>query len=157
MASYYPRLFASDECRDLLEAFVGERDLAQYPWTSRNVERVIRAGAVRSGHPERLREYTQLLAPSSPRMSQGPFDHPETFGRQGMPFVLVGHPYSLGRDDLEVLRAIKSAGLFLIVSTWAGWYGHDSLHVRAWVPRTLPDPTDDQKKETDDIMLAVAA
>ena len=58
----------------------------------------------------------------------GPFDHGRIFGRDGVPTILVGHPYQLTIADQVLIRAIRSMGFFVGVNG-RSFYGFGTLQV----------------------------
>jgi hypothetical protein len=68
------------------------------------------------------------------------FDHPEVWGRNGWPFFLVGHAYSIHGDDLDTLAALHLAGLNVTISS-DSWYSTATVLVSAYHPSVLRWPS----------------
>lgn len=142
----------------LRERFAREHRLREHRWSPRNVARVIRGGS----DAEAVKAFVESIQASCWRAggwehqlamdvlsgSYSAFDHPECWGRDRTPLVLVGHPYDLGRDRVLQLRTLAALGLDLVVMPASGWYGFGTYHVRVSVPGSLPPPTDAERFTT---------
>jgi hypothetical protein len=56
-------------------------------------------------------------------------DHPELWGRDGLPLVMIGHPYGIDHDgNLRLFDLLAEIGLEVRINS-RSWYGFGTCHV----------------------------
>jgi hypothetical protein len=108
--------------------FARDFGVKEVKWTDRNEARFVRSTGER---PERAAELRDILHELG-AWGGGVFDHCTMWGRKGQPCVCIGHPYSVGREDWELLRALPVwfPSLRCAVDDRPSFYGHGTHHVR---------------------------
>ena len=110
-------------------------------WGGWNLARLLRSTGERPARVAELRAALGALGLGDWRWPEqrGVFDHAEAWGRQGRPWCLVGHPYSLDDREREELARLAREFPTLCVSVddRASHYGFGSHHVRIEVPSPL--------------------
>jgi hypothetical protein len=116
------------------DVFAYEHQVGEIKWSGHNLSRLLRQTGER---PERVAEmrsilgrlgigdYTQWLC------TGGVFDHGEMWGRSGKPWMIVGHPYGINEERMELLAALgRFGGLRVNVDDQTSYYGYGTNHVR---------------------------
>jgi hypothetical protein len=138
------RHFSADPAPDpaeLRSAFAAESGVRPCKWSGHNVSRLLRATGER---PARVDEMWAILGGLGMGNSIGDcrrwpapwgvFDHGEMWAREGLPCLIVGHPYQVscypgdGRALLAELSRFTS--LRVAVDDRPSYYGHGTHHVR---------------------------
>src|SRR4051794_19198148 len=88
------------------DAFAYQHRVGKIKWSGHNLGRLLRLTGER---PERIAEMRSILG----RLGMGPyhrwpccdgvFDHGEMWGRFGTPWMVVGHPYGINGERMELL------------------------------------------------------
>jgi hypothetical protein len=65
-----------------------------------------------------------------------PFDHVELWDRDGIPLVLVGHPYGIRDDGRVTMAGLRALGMTVEINSET-WYGFDTDHVEVYHEETL--------------------
>ena len=107
-------------------------------WSAHNLARLLRSTGERPDRVAELRAVLGRLGLGDWRWPEqrGVFDHGELWGRQGRPWAIVGHPYSLDAREREALARLarEFPGLAVAIDDRPSHYGHGSNHVRIEVP-----------------------
>ena len=94
-----------------------KQQLREYSPTYRNTLRVLQIGGAT---PKEAKPVADRIGRFGPTM--GAFDHGEIWGLDGKPTRIVGNPYNLDHDDLDLIEAIRGLGLSVRIS------GHSDYH-----------------------------
>lgn len=103
-------------------AFLRRHGVSEFYNGRHNLGRILRSGGAEASRVSRVLNLIGEHALS------GPFDHGRVFGRDGVPLLIVGHPYSLEREDMRLLKSLQSLGLGVYLGN-RSFYGFDTLQV----------------------------
>lgn len=120
--------------------FADALGVRQYKWSRHNLMKMLRATGET---PERVAEMAAILGDlgmGDLGMGQayyrwispdGVWDHGAMWGRDGMPRVVVGHPYRVGdRERARLDELARFTTLEVAVDDRPSYYGHGTHHVR---------------------------
>lgn len=119
------------------EAFAHQHQAREIKWSGHNLGRLLRLTGER---PERVAEMWAILGAlgmgelSCHRhwpCTGGVFDHGEMWGRFGVPWCVVGHPYGIDDEERDLLAILGRFGTLRVgVNDRPSYYGHGTDHVR---------------------------
>lgn len=125
-------------CAVLKDEFAAKHGVKKYKTSMRNVGLLFRSAGSESASIRSLFRARNSFGGWSDTCFSGEFwrafDHPDIWGRDGKPVMLVGHPYGSPDDHKAVYNAIRALGLE-VRTDGESYYGHGTYQVLVRNPR----------------------
>ncbi len=121
-------------CQEQLDRFVRKHGVSRFRHTYLNLLKLLKQG----GAPiEAVRHHLVRYWQANPGQFQlgdhyglgHGFDHVELWGRGGSPLFLIGHPYQVNSEAIEMLNSMCQLGMWGCVSS-NSWYGFGTVQVQ---------------------------
>lgn len=127
---------------ELHDAFAQDFRATPCQWSGHNLTRMLRATGEPPARVAHYRTALERLGIGTDRevpAQWGVFDHGDFWARDGVPSIIVGHPYGISDEQRALLHVLaRVPGLRVGVDDRPSYYGHGSNHVRIELTEARP-------------------